>query len=45
MRERGEIEEREGEKDRGGVKNGVSQYVVEEGKDHKPEFHMKYCRT
>ena len=21
-----------------------SQFVVEEGKDHKPEFHVKYCR-
>ena len=39
---------REGEREGGGEEREregeiKSQYVVEEGKDHKPEFHVKHC--
>ena len=40
-RERWKETKRERERERGEIE---SQYVVEEGKDHKPEFHAKYCR-
>ena len=36
------MREREEEREGGYVREIKSQYMVEEGKDHKPEFHEKH---
>ena len=45
MREREEERDGERRKERERGRGKIeSQYTVDEGKDHKPEFHVKYCR-